>query len=462
MAQQDTAPSSQLPQHPPQPNSSPPASFAGSPTSVAFSSDKGTEQWTNSSDSGSDRTEDFKLGDKSAQLLSRAETTSGKEGVSTSRSRRRCGAVEAILLCFVLAVFLLEIYERVSRFVSALPFTFVSFLPPAVFPRTDLLSSRTQRNAFQCGRRAECMQFDIFYPQSQTKDERFRLVAANAARTASIRAQQALSVFTRLNELSDPRTGTGAMSLHPVECWEMANIIDYSRGLEDYKGLVNQLNGLGNLVRDVKEDVINLGAQGWASMNLIVHEFDVLEKLLTRISSATKLDDSTKVDLELRLNAYFDCIDDSIQDLLVSLDKALPTASRGVHAASGVHRSLGWSGHLRESGWDEVGGLAKFFDWAFGGHEATRVRKDLALVATSMSSVHKVWMGMEDTRVALHEYATRAGQFKAALIGRHLADHGLSPQDELASFSGMMDEMRRVVQGGTAESSNGGWMELDG
>lgn len=94
-------------------------------------------------------------------------------------------------------------------------------------------------------------------------------LVSGAARKAAYRGQQALSIFDHLLALGDPDSSTG-LALHPVEIWELSTAIRDSSGIDDKEFISTELASLGDSVREVKDSVIGLNAQGMNAFVWIV------------------------------------------------------------------------------------------------------------------------------------------------------------------------------------------------
>ena len=68
--------------------------------------------------------------------------------------------------------------------------------------------------------------------------------------------------------LGDPR----ALALHHVEIWELSVAVAASSGLEDRLEFGHRLRELGDLTRDVKDQIITISSLGINTFSFIVHE----------------------------------------------------------------------------------------------------------------------------------------------------------------------------------------------
>ena len=102
-----------------------------------------------------------------------------------------------------------------------------------------------------------------------SKSPSFELLSASAAQSANERAHHALDVFDNLLRLSSPE-GSNSLALEPVAIWELSAAVKYSSALDDRDFLADRLAELGDLSRNVKDDIIGLNAQGINAFSFIL------------------------------------------------------------------------------------------------------------------------------------------------------------------------------------------------
>ncbi|CEQ41482.1 SPOSA6832_03217, partial [Sporobolomyces salmonicolor] len=306
----------------------------------------------------------------------------------------------------------------------------------------------------------------------------FHLVSG-AARTATVRAQHALTIFDHLIELG--REDSAGMGLHPVECWELATAVRYSSSLDDREFISSELGELGDLTREVKDSVIGLNAQGINAFVWIVHEFSRLEELITRAAqSSSHSSPRQQAELERLLNALFDKINTSLQDLLSALDKAVPTATLASDRGRRIFGALRAEESAKEKEWEEKGWAQWLRDAP--GPKGRQLRRDLELTKASAEAVVGVWEALEGTRESLLSYRDNVGFFKvrsflspglavrsvhsarltppfrvfqAGVVGFHLSGHGLTVEEEMSSLQSVVGEMRTALA--EARGRTGAW-----
>ncbi|GAA6005118.1 hypothetical protein JCM11491_002583 [Sporobolomyces phaffii] len=266
-------------------------------------------------------------------------------------------------------------------------------------------------------------------------------LVSGAARKAAYKGQQALTIFDHLLALGAEESSNG-LALYPVEIWELATAIRYSSAIDDREFISGELSSLGDSVREVKDTVIDLNAQGMNAFIWIVHEFTRLEEAISRAASGgtTKRQEE---DLNRLLDALFDKIAHSLGDLLAALDRAIPVAtvasdrSRRIFGALRAEESH-TERALRETGWIE---------WMqhVQGSKGKQLRRDLDLTRGSAEAVIGVWEGLEATRNDLLGYRNNVGYFKAGVVGYHLSSNDMSVEDEVGSLKAVMSEMKATL-----------------
>ncbi|KAI5481619.1 hypothetical protein MNV49_002845 [Pseudohyphozyma bogoriensis] len=256
------------------------------------------------------------------------------------------------------------------------------------------------------------------------------------ARSVKVQAMQAMDLFQSVLALGGP-DGVGT-NLHHVALWELAVAVEHTSGLEDRDFLGKQLHVLGDMTRDVKDEVIRLNSQGISSFTWIVHEFTRIEDLLARPQPPSE------DFLQNSLTKLYQKISSDLTLLLSSLDRALPLADRASALGGRVGSALAieYSRVQREK--EEIPvwrGLVERNSW-----KGKQLRRDLELAGGSVEWVKDVRRDLEDTRSGFVEYAANVGHFKAGVVGYHLSGHGLSTEEEVDSLKGVMSEFRAVLE----------------
>lgn len=257
-----------------------------------------------------------------------------------------------------------------------------------------------------------------------------------AARTARVQAAQALDLFDSVLSL-----GRSDGGLHHVAIWELSVAVQHTSAFQNREFLSGQLQELGDMTRDVKDEVIRLNSQGLNSFTWIVHEFTRLENVID--SAATRPSSTNRAALDSLLTSLYEKISTDLSALLTALDRAIRVADRA--------SSLG--GRLVGALSEEEFGLRREKEDASvwknlierQGWKGKQLKRDLALAGESVGAVKDLRWNLEKARGSFLEYESNVGHFKSGLIGYHLAGHGLSAEEEVASLRHVLDDFRRTL-----------------
>lgn len=147
------------------------------------------------------------------------------------------------------------------------------------------------------------------------------------------------------------------------------------------------------------------------------HEFTRLEEAINRAASAQTKRGGTsskqqEADLNKRLDTLFDKIDHSLGDLLVSLDRAIPSAT----LASDKSRRIFGTLRQEESQTERSLQERSWIEWMkeVKGAKGKQLRRDLDLTRGSAAAVIGVWEALEETRNGLLGYRNNVGHFKVS------------------------------------------------
>ena len=75
-----------------------------------------------------------------------------------------------------------------------------------------------------------------------------------------------------------------------------------------------------------------------------------------------------------------------------------------------------------------------------------QLRRDLQLTGDSVTNLATTRRSLEESRGFLMSYRDQVAYFKAGVLGFHMADHGLEPEDEVATLRGIMQRFEQSVQ----------------
>ncbi|GJN87151.1 hypothetical protein Rhopal_000096-T1 [Rhodotorula paludigena] len=167
-----------------------------------------------------------------------------------------------------------------------------------------------------------------------------------------------------------------------------------------------------------------------------------------------------RAEFERLLSTLFDKISSSLSDLLISLDRAIPSATSASDSARRIFTALRAEEASTSERYDELAWFDKMLatvDVGPGGGKKVRMlRRDLELTRATAGAVIGVWQLLEGTRESLVSYSRHVEHYKAGLVGFHLSGHGLSVEDEVSSLKSVMDEMRATLDDARKRSGAGG------
>lgn len=147
------------------------------------------------------------------------------------------------------------------------------------------------------------------------------------------------------------------------------------------------------------------------------NDFTRLETLLTSLAASNKrVSAKERADFERLLEVLFDRISDSLGSLLISLDRAIPTATLASDSAHKIFTSFEREKSAKTNEWEDLPWPSRLLDAAGTGSKKARLlRKDLDLTEASAFAVRNVWKGLDKTRDALKSYQHNVGFYKVSL-----------------------------------------------
>ncbi|OAV95882.1 hypothetical protein PTTG_04874 [Puccinia triticina 1-1 BBBD Race 1] len=261
---------------------------------------------------------------------------------------------------------------------------------------------------------------------------------AQIARTVSGSAQKAADIFDSVVQLSDPNH----LGLHQAEILELSFAIRWSTQLADKELLGDGLAELAELSRDLKDNLVDLNGQGLNTFSFIAYEFSRLGDLIQWVQSGEKK--YTSETIARNLEILFSHLSAELSRLLAAIEVLIPRASRAVHLGIQLSERLHHEHYQLANKKSSQTLWKKLLDLAsFSGQQLNR---DLALTAESIANLKRTWAKLEQIRTDLLTYRNNVANFKASFTGWHLADHQLSPEDELFSMREVIARFRLTIQ----------------
>ena len=136
--------------------------------------------------------------------------------------------------------------------------------------------------------------------------------------------------------------------------------------------------------------------------------------MISRAATSPVRSSKQEADLSRLLDSLFDKINLSLNELLTSLDRAVPTAS----LASDKSRRIFGTLRAEESEKERELSEKSWIEWIsqeVKGTKGRQLRKDLELTRGSAEAVVGVWQALEGTRESLVGYRNNVGFFKVRL-----------------------------------------------
>ncbi|KAH9461215.1 hypothetical protein Pst134EA_017524 [Puccinia striiformis f. sp. tritici] len=255
---------------------------------------------------------------------------------------------------------------------------------------------------------------------------------AQIARTVTGTAQKASDIFDSVIQLSDPKN----LGLYQTEILELSFAIRWSSTQLNDKDLIsNGLAELSDLSRQLKDQLVDLNGQGLNTFSFIAYEFSRLGDLMNWVSTGERK--YTSQTIAKNLDILFEHLSTELTQLLNSIENLIPLASRSTNLGIQISERLYQEHYQLVNKKNNQGLFKKLSDLTtFSGKQLNR---DLTLTSESISNLKLTWLKLESIRTDLLTYRNNVANFKASFTGWHLADHQLTPEDELFS-------MREVIQ----------------
>ena len=161
-------------------------------------------------------------------------------------------------------------------------------------------------------------------------------------------------------------------------------------------------------------------------------------------------------DVSRQLDNLFDHLSTDLASLLEDIELAIPLAKRASGLGEQVIMDLSLE-HARlnkakedQPLWRRLKDINTF--------ASKQLRRDLQLTENSVINLAATRRSLEESRGFLLSYRDQVGYFKASVLGFHMADHGLAPEDEVATLRGVMRNFEQSVSeakniGGTTKPS---------
>ncbi|KAK4058459.1 hypothetical protein OIO90_000618 [Microbotryomycetes sp. JL221] len=259
------------------------------------------------------------------------------------------------------------------------------------------------------------------------------------AHETTVRVEQAMDLFQALLALGGP--DSAGLTLQPVAVWELSNMVRFSK-LEESSFVANELNTLGDSIRDVKDKIISVNAQGMNAFIWTVQDFSRLQDVI-KLASANP-GSYTEEQLSDMLEKFFARMDRVLGELLTSLDSVVPLAEK-VSSHSRLIRSTLSEADSSALAERNTLSLYQFVPLHKDRWRKLQIDKDLRLTNASIDTVANLVRQVEHTRNGLLAYRESVGQYKAAIIGYHLSGLSLSAEHEVLALDSVMKDFKSTI-----------------
>ncbi|KAK8844817.1 hypothetical protein IAR55_006667 [Kwoniella newhampshirensis] len=271
------------------------------------------------------------------------------------------------------------------------------------------------------------------------------------ARALTKEVRGARDIFDSVRMLGD---GGLANGLEYVRVWELGVAVLTGSNLEDKAIVGQQLIELGDLTRDLSDEVVNIDSMSVNAFSWMQYEFDRLVQLLSLPPASRPSPETLSRKLHsllLRLSSTLD----TLQHLTAtSVQHATRASTHGSTLLMHLHSTR----HELEQERDRSPIWKRVYDKSSHlvvGGEPTKtelIQRDLNLARDTITNLGDLRWRLEDTRVKVKTFRDQIGMFDASMMGFHLGqqlggdeDEGLGPEEEVRILSGVVEELGRAV-----------------
>ncbi|BEJ06162.1 hypothetical protein CcaverHIS641_0306840 [Cutaneotrichosporon cavernicola] len=210
------------------------------------------------------------------------------------------------------------------------------------------------------------------------------------------------------------------------------------------------LAGLADLASDITDEVVTINAMSVNVFSWLFWEFSNLVSLL----SLPPAQRPSSHRLGARLDSLINRLDHELDRLYLSVDGAVPLATRGrdkgwslLRQLSEVHSGLK-AEHDRFPGWQRALDVSRRFFAGGDPSKMTRIGRDLDLTRATISGIDETSKSLERVRIDLTAFRAQVRNFKGSVMGLHLGaseEIGLGPEQEMLILTGVVDELGLAV-----------------
>ncbi|RXK38396.1 hypothetical protein M231_04305 [Tremella mesenterica] len=281
---------------------------------------------------------------------------------------------------------------------------------------------------------------------AEIEEEQTRLDVATVARSLAEEARGARDIFDSVRLLGD---GGLVRGLEYLKVWELGVAVQVSN-LDDKEILGRQLIELGDLSRDLTDEVVSIDAMSVNSFSWLQWEFARLVQMLSMPDdvrpSSTKLQKHLH-SLLIRLQSTLDTLHSLTAQ---SVSHATHASSHGQHLLHRLFETRHELEHQRSlsPAWRRV--LDRGTHLMVGGEptKSEMLERDLILTRETISNLGGLRLQLEETRQQVKRFRDQVGVFGASMMGFHLGaseEGGLGPEEEVRVLAGVVEELGTAV-----------------
>ncbi|WWD22629.1 hypothetical protein CI109_107122 [Kwoniella shandongensis] len=271
------------------------------------------------------------------------------------------------------------------------------------------------------------------------------------ARALTKEVRGARDIFDSVRMLGE---GGLANGLEYVRVWELGVAVLTGSNLEDKAIVGQQLIELGDLTRDLSDEIVNIDSMSVNAFSWMQWEFSRLVQLLS-LPPASRPSPET---LSRKLHSLLLRLSSTLDTLHHLTSTSVQHASRASSHGSTLLMHLHTTRHELEQErdrspiWKRV--IDKSTHLVVGG-EPTKtelIQRDLNLARDTITNLGDLRWRLEDTRVKVKTFRDQIGMFDASMMGFHLGqqlsgdeDDGLGPEEEVRILSSVVEELGKAV-----------------
>ncbi|WVQ82840.1 hypothetical protein IAT38_004973 [Cryptococcus sp. DSM 104549] len=278
------------------------------------------------------------------------------------------------------------------------------------------------------------------------------------ARALTKEVRRARDIFDSVRMLGDE---SAVGTLEHVRMWELGVTVMTGSNLEDKEYFGKQLVELGNLARDLTDEVVHIDSVSVNAFSWLQWEFSRLVQLLSQPPSTRPSSEALAAKLHtllLRLSSTLDTLHDLTGTSVLHASRASTLGQDLSLHLHTTHSSL-LAEHNRAPPWRKY--VDKSAHLVRGGEPSKNelIARDLELTGATIKNLGSLQRQLEGTRQLVKSFRDQIGMFDASMMGFHLGaseEMGLGPEEEVRILAGVVGELGRAV--GRAK---GRWVEDD-